>query len=234
MNLPPANRKTAAQTARQKLSTQQRKHSLLDRFIKHADDALRTLAGTHGELPREHPAKEIEPPPLNETERRHVAGLMRINHTGEVCAQALYAGQALTARLPRVRKAMEQAAREEEEHLWWCETRLRELNAHTSVFNPAWYAMSFGIGAAAGIAGDRWSLGFVEETEIQVCDHINKHIAKLPEQDQRTRKILSQMHDDEAKHAAMAKKAGASELPKPVKKLMTTMSKVMTKTTYHL
>ena len=159
---------------------------------------------------------------------------MRVNHTGEVCAQALYAGQAVTARLPRVRKAMEHAAKEEEEHLWWCESRLEELNAHTSIFNPAWYAMSFGIGAVAGIAGDRWSLGFVEETEIQVCEHINNHIEKLPEQDARTRKILNQMHEDEAKHANMARRAGAAELPRPVKKLMSAMSKVMTKTTYHL
>ncbi len=224
------NRRT---TARKK-TVQHRRHTLLDRFIKHADDALRTIAGTHGELPRENPANTADLPELNDKERKHVAGLMRINHTGEVCAQALYAGQAVTARLPRVRKAMEQAAREEEEHLWWCESRLQELDAHTSIFNPAWYAMSFGIGAAAGFAGDRWSLGFVEETEIQVCEHINKHISKLPEQDERTRNILNQMHDDEAKHAAMAKKAGASALPKPVKKLMTTMSKVMTKTTYHL
>lgn len=228
------NRRSPARKTARKNSPLPRRHSLIDRFIKHADDALRTIAGTHGELAREHPAKDVAPPQLNDSERKHVAGLMRINHTGEVCAQALYAGQAVTARLPRVRKAMEQAAREEEEHLWWCETRLQELDARTSIFNPAWYAMSFGIGAVAGIAGDRWSLGFVEETEIQVCEHINKHISRLPEQDERTRKILNQMHDDEAKHAAMAKKAGASELPKPVKKLMTTMSKVMTKTTYHL
>ncbi|MDX1695168.1 MAG: 2-polyprenyl-3-methyl-6-methoxy-1,4-benzoquinone monooxygenase [Ketobacteraceae bacterium] len=221
-------------TTHRRKTVQQRQHSLVDRLIKHTDNALRTIAGTHGELPREHPAHDVSPPALSEKERRHVAGLMRINHTGEVCAQALYAGQAVTARLPRVRKAMEHAAKEEEEHLWWCETRLQELDAHTSIFNPAWYAMSFGIGAAAGFAGDRWSLGFVEETEIQVCEHINKHIANLPAQDERTRKILNQMHDDEARHAAMAKKAGASELPKPVKKLMTFMSKVMTKTTYHL
>ena len=184
---------------RSKPNTQNRKHSLFDRLIKHADDALRTVAGTHGELPREHPAKDVAVPQLTDAERKHVAGLMRINHTGEVCAQALYAGQAVSARLPRVRKAMEHAAKEEEEHLWWCESRLQELNSHTSIFNPAWYAMSFGIGAAAGIAGDRWSLGFVEETEIQVCDHINHHIEKLPQQDKRTRKILHQMHEDEAK-----------------------------------
>lgn len=217
-----------------KMPTRQRQHSLLDRLIKHSDDALRTIAGTHGELPREHPAKDTPLPELDEKERKHVAGLMRVNHTGEVCAQALYAGQAVTARLPRVRKAMEQAAKEEEEHLWWCESRLAELDSHTSILNPVWYAMSFGIGAAAGIAGDRWSLGFVEETEIQVCEHINKHIAKLPGQDERTRKILDQMHDDEAKHANMARKAGASPLPKTIKKLMAGVSKVMTKTTYHI
>ncbi|MCG8668911.1 MAG: 2-polyprenyl-3-methyl-6-methoxy-1,4-benzoquinone monooxygenase [Pseudomonadales bacterium] len=206
----------------------------MDRLIKHSDDALRTIAGTHGELPREHPANETELPELDEKERKHVAGLMRVNHAGEVCAQALYAGQAATARLPRVRKSMELAALEEEEHLWWCESRLDELESHTSVLNPVWYAMSFGIGAAAGIAGDRWSLGFVEETEIQVCEHLNEHISKLPRQDERTRKILQQMHDDEAKHANMARKAGATELPTPVKKLMSTVSKVMTKATYRI
>lgn len=212
----------------------QRQHSFIDRLIKHSDDALRTISGTHGELPRNHPADGIEAPELNDKERKHVAGLMRVNHAGEVCAQALYAGQATTARLPRVRKAMEHAALEEEEHLWWCESRLAELDSQTSVLNPIWYAMSFGIGAAAGIAGDRWSLGFVEETEVQVCEHINNHIAKLPRQDERTRKILEQMHEDEAKHANMARKAGASQLPTPVKKLMSAVSKVMTKTTYRI
>ena len=211
-----------------------RQFSLFDRLIDHADDALRTIAGTHTEALRDNPAGNESEADLSDEEKTHTAGLMRVNHTGEVCAQALYQGQALTARLPRVRKAMGVAAKEEEDHLAWCEDRLQELDSHTSLFNPIWYAMSFGIGAAAGIAGDRWSLGFVEETEIQVCAHLNEHIEKLPIQDVRSKKILTQMHEDEAKHALMAKRAGAATLPKPIKKMMASVSKVMTTTAYKL
>lgn len=211
-----------------------RQFSVFDRFIQHADDALRTIAGTHAEGLRDNPAGDTPEADLTEAEKKHTAGLMRVNHTGEICAQALYQGQALTARLPRVKKSMEHAAKEEEDHLAWCEDRLRELNSHPSVFNPAWYVMSFGIGAAAGMAGDKWSLGFVEETEVQVCAHLNEHLEKLPPQDSRSHKILTQMHQDEAKHAQMAKRAGAAVLPQPVKKLMASVSKVMTTAAYKI
>ena len=221
-------------TSSTRTQSRSRQFSLFDRLINHADGALRTIAGTHTEVLRNNPAGNEAEAILSSEEKIHTAGLMRINHTGEVCAQALYQGQALTARLPRVRKSMEVAAKEEEDHLAWCEDRLQELDSHTSLFNPIWYVMSFGIGATAGIAGDRWSLGFVEETEVQVCAHLNEHLEKLPVQDVRSRKILTQMHEDEAKHAIMARRAGAATLPKPVKKMMASVSKVMTTTAYKL
>lgn len=211
-----------------------RRYTLLDRLITEADKALRTVVPGAVQGTRASPADPHPEAPLSESERRHMAGLMRINHTGEVCAQALYQGQALTARLPDVRTEMEQAAREEEDHLAWCEARVRELGSHTSVFNPLWYAMSFGIGAAAGAAGDKWSLGFVAETENQVCAHLQGHLGSAPAQDARSRAILDQMHDDEAKHMKMAQAAGAAELPPPVKGLMSLTSKVMTTLTYRL
>jgi ubiquinone biosynthesis monooxygenase Coq7 len=211
-----------------------RHYSLLDRFITEADRALRTIAPHAAQAVRPSPAAAQSEAALADTERRHVAGLMRVNHTGEVCAQALYQGQALTARLPEVRADMERAAREEEDHLAWCEERVTELGSHTSYLNPLWYAMSFGIGAAAGMAGDRWSLGFVAETEKQVCAHLQDHMARAPAQDGKTRAILDQMHDDEARHMNMARQAGAAELPPPVKGLMSLVSRVMTRTAYHL
>jgi ubiquinone biosynthesis monooxygenase Coq7 len=211
-----------------------RQLSALDRLVSRVDSALRTLAGTHSEPLRSNPAAELPIPELSEPQRRHVAGLMRVNHAGEICAQALYAGQAATARLPRVQRAMQLAAKEEEDHLAWCEQRLQELHSHTSVLNPLWYSMSFSIGALAGIAGDRWSLGFVEETEMQVCAHLKLHLSELPETDERSKRILTQMHDDEAKHAAMAARAGAATLPEPVTKAMKIVASVMTRTAYHL
>ncbi len=211
-----------------------RHYTLFDRLIGQADNALRTLAGGHSGSDRPNPAEQTEIPQLNPQQRRHVAGLMRVNHTGEVCAQALYKGQAATARLPRIRRQMEISAQEEEDHLAWCKQRLEELNSHTSVLNPLWYAMSFGIGAGAGVIGDRWSLGFVEETEQQVCAHLQGHMNHLPEHDQRSREILHQMHEDEARHALAARKAGAMTLPFPVKKLMTAVAKVMTTTAYRI
>lgn len=216
------------------MPSRSRQFSLFDRLINHTDDALRTIAGTHADNLRDNPAGEEPEASLSEPERKHTAGLMRVNHTGEVCAQALYQGQALTARLPRVQKSMELAAKEEEDHLAWCEDRLQELESQPSIFNPLWYAMSFGIGAAAGLAGDKWSLGFVEETEHQVCAHLDEHLEQLPAQDIRSKKILTQMNEDEAKHAAMAKRAGAATLPSPIKKLMTSVSKVMTTAAYKL
>ncbi|HEX6590692.1 MAG TPA: 2-polyprenyl-3-methyl-6-methoxy-1,4-benzoquinone monooxygenase [Moraxellaceae bacterium] len=211
-----------------------RRYSLLDRFINEADKALRTIAPNATQAHRPSPGVPHGESALSEEERRHAAGLMRVNHTGEVCAQALYQGQALTARLPEVRAEMEQAAREEEDHLAWCEQRVTELGSHTSYLNPLWYAMSFGIGAAAGMAGDKWSLGFVAETERQVCDHLQGHMGRVPLQDEKTRAIIGQMHHDEAEHMQMALQAGAAPLPAPVKHLMAAVARVMTTTAYRI
>ena len=210
-----------------------RQLSPLDQLLSRADNALRTLTPGATRAERQ-PANDAPPATLADYDRRHLAGLMRINHTGEVCAQALYQGQATTARLPHVRHAMELAAREEEDHLAWCEDRLRELGSAPSKLNPLFYAMSFGIGAAAGLAGDRWSLGFVAETEHQVVRHLESHLQQLPAHDQRSRAILEQMRADELKHAVTAEGAGGAPLPPPVQSLMTLMSRVMTWSTYRL
>lgn len=214
--------------------TSARRYSPVDTLLSRVDNALRTLApgATRGE--RATPGQPAQATSEGKVDKQHLAGLMRINHTGEVCAQALYQGQATTAHLPHVRQAMEQAAREEEDHLAWCEERLQELDSIPSRLNPLFYAMSFGIGAAAGLAGDRWSLGFVSETERQVVKHLEAHLAQVPESDQRTRAILEQMRDDELKHAVVAEDAGGAPLPAPVKSLMTLMSKVMTFSTYRV
>lgn len=167
-------------------------------------------------------------------ERRHAAGLMRVNHTGEVCAQALYEGQASTARLTEVRAQMQEAADEEKDHLAWCEARLNELNSRPSLLNPAFYTLSFAMGAFAGAVGDRFSLGFVAATEDQVSQHLRGHLEALPEVDLRSRAIVAQMLADEARHAEQARAAGGTEFPRPVKALMSTMSKVMTQSTYRV
>ena len=198
------------------------------------DQALRTVFGSPPTTGRSNPGDQHEATQLSETDRKHVAGLMRINHAGEVSAQALYQGQALTARNEDVRKAMEQAAIEENDHLVWCEQRVKELGSQTSVFGPVWYGGSLAIGTLAGIAGDKWSLGFLEETEKQVCKHLDEHLAQLPEDDKRSQAILEQMKVDEAHHATTAMHAGAAKLPKPVKLLMKVTAKVMTKTAYHI
>jgi ubiquinone biosynthesis monooxygenase Coq7 len=157
---------------------------------------------------------------------------MRVNHAGEVCAQALYQGQALTAKLPAVREEMEHAADEEIDHLAWCQERLQQLDSHPSLLNPLWYGLSFGIGAAAGKISDRISLGFVAATEDQVCKHLEDHLQRLPEQDERSRAVVEQMLVDEEKHAHSALNAGGMRFPAPVKGLMTLVSKAMTKTSY--
>lgn len=216
------------------MSSRPRRLSGLDRLVLQADRVLRTLTPGAATAGRASPADVAPPPSLDAAEQRHAAGLMRINHTGEVCAQALYAGQALTAKLPDVRDAMEQAAREEEDHLAWCEARLRELHSGPSLLNPVFYGLSFAVGAAAGIAGDKWSLGFVEETERQVVRHLETHLGRLPAQDARSAAILDQMRVDEAKHADMAQGAGAAALPFPVRRLMQAMARVMTTTVYRL
>jgi ubiquinone biosynthesis monooxygenase Coq7 len=211
-----------------------RQLSPLDRLVLQADQALRTLAPGGATARRASPADDCPPTALDAAARRHAAGLMRINHTGEVCAQALYAGQALTAKLPQVRAQMEEAAREEEDHLAWCEARLRELDAGPSLLNPLFYGLSFTVGAAAGIAGDQWSLGFVEETERQVVQHLEGHLDRLPDDDARSKAVLDQMRADEARHADTAQAAGAAPLPFPVRRLMQAMAKVMTTTVYRL
>lgn len=213
--------------------TRSRQLSPLDKLLSSADNALRTLTPGTTKAERQ-PANDSPAGALADTERRHIAGLMRINHTGEVCAQALYQGQASTASLPHVRHAMEQAAREEEDHLAWCEDRLAELGSAPSKLNPLFYAMSFGIGAAAGLAGDRWSLGFVAETEHQVVRHLEDHLQQLPKDDQRSRAILEQMRIDELKHAVTAEGAGGAQLPPPIQHVMSLMSKVMTWSTYRI
>jgi len=199
-----------------------------------ADAALRTLLPFSGQPSRPSPALLKTETELSESETRHVAGLMRINHTGEVCAQALYQGQALTARLPQVRQAMEQAADEEIDHLAWCEQRIRQLGSHTSVLNPIFYGLSFGIGASAGLISDRISLGFVAATEDQVCKHLDDHLGQLPAGDEKSRAILEQMREDEAQHSTAAIEAGGLRFPAPVKFGMSLVSKVMTKATYRI
>lgn len=211
-----------------------RHYSFLDRLLNQADQSLRTLIPGAAQAQRRSPAQHLANVPMDDHERQHIAGLMRINHTGEVCAQALYQGQATTARLPRVRQAMEQAAREEEDHLAWCEDRLRELDSVPSKLNPLFYAMSFTVGAVAGLAGDRWSLGFVSETERQVVRHLESHLSQLPADDHRTQAILKQMRDDELKHAVTAEQSGGAPLPTPIRHAMTLMSKVMTWSTYRV
>ncbi len=208
--------------------------SSIDRLILNLDQGIRTVFGQPKATGRPNPADGVPDAELGEWERRHAAGLMRVNHTGEVCAQALYQGQALTARLPHVRESMEQASAEENDHLAWCERRLQELDSRPSFLNAFWYAGSFAMGAAAGIAGDRWSLGFVAETEHQVVDHLTDHLERLPEPDARSRAILEQMRVDEGNHATVALEAGGARLPAPIRKLMTYTSKIMTTTAYRL
>ncbi|MGB0495523.1 MAG: 2-polyprenyl-3-methyl-6-methoxy-1,4-benzoquinone monooxygenase [Kangiellaceae bacterium] len=204
----------------------------IDQFLSVADNALRTLLGGYQVTDRVDPSLNLTEDNLEEKDRKHSAGLMRINHCGEVCAQALYQGQAFTAKLPEVREKMEEAAAEENDHLQWCSDRLTQLDSHTSIFNPLWYVSSFSIGAVAGLMGDKWSLGFVAETEYQVVKHLESHLVSLPEKDIKSRKVIEQMKEDELHHATVAIEAGGAELPKPVKVLMKGMAKVMTKSVY--
>lgn len=205
----------------------------LDLLLAAADRALHTLAAPPA-AGRPSPAGGEKPRDFADEERRHAAALMRINHAGEVAAQALYQGQALTARNPQVRDTLRRAADEEGDHLAWCDERLRELGSRPSLFNPLWYAGSFAIGALAGAMGDRVSLGFLVETERQVEGHLDDHLKRLPRVDDRSRLILEQMKRDEMRHGDAAQAAGAAELPMPVKLLMKLTSKVMTRTAYWL
>ncbi|BDZ74892.1 MULTISPECIES: 2-polyprenyl-3-methyl-6-methoxy-1,4-benzoquinone monooxygenase [Methylophaga] len=210
-----------------------RQLSLIDHVIIELDKAITTVVGKPETTQRHVPGNEIEEATaLSTAEQRHSAGLMRVNHSGEVSAQALYQGQALTAKLPEVRQAMEQAALEENDHLVWCAERLSSLSSHRSVLNPVWYIGSFAIGAVAGKIGDKWSLGFVAETEKQVVNHLDEHLAKLSANDLKSRAVLEQMREDELHHRTTALEAGGAELPRPVKTMMSITSKVMTKTSY--
>ncbi len=207
-----------------------RNYSGLDQLIECADNALLTLfARPKGS--RQSPANSLDEPHLSDSERKLSASLMRVNHTGEVCAQALYQGQALTAKLPEIREEMETAAQEEIDHLNWCDERLDQLQSHTSYLNPLFYAGSFVIGAIAGAVSDRISLGFVAATEDQVCSHLDSHMGRLPEADKKSRAIVEQMREDEAEHQAAALQAGGIEFPPTVKKVMTKISVLMTETT---
>ena len=208
-----------------------------DRYIALFDQSLRAIAGVAVQS-RPNPAqKMLENPadaPLDESQRQHSAGLMRVNHVGEVCAQALYQSQGLFSQSPELKEQFRLAGREEEDHLAWTAQRIQELGSHISLLNPFWYAGAFVIGAVAAKVGDATSLGFVVETERQVEAHLNSHLDSLPEQDVRSRAIVLQMRDDEIEHGAAAQALGAAELPVPVKALMTAMAKVMTTVAYYI
>lgn len=211
-----------------------RQLSFIDRLLVQADHALRTVSGTQAVTSRPSPARHLADAEFSDVERQHAAGLMRVNHSGEVCAQALYQGQSTTASLPGVRAEMELAAQEEVDHLQWCEERLQQLHSRPSLLNPLWYGLSFGIGAGAGLISDKISLGFVAATEDQVCQHLEGHLRSLPPQDQRSRAVVEQMLIDERKHGHNALEAGGARFPGLVKLLMTGVSKTMTTLSYRL
>lgn len=209
--------------------------SFLDTLINEMDNTLRTIVPPRQRVSvRNSPASGIAEYPLSYSEKKHIAGLMRVNHAGEVCAQALYQGQALTAQLNDVKAQMNQAAAEEIDHLAWCEERLQQLGSQPSILNPLWYIGSLCIGALAGLAGDKISLGFVAETERQVTHHLQTHLQRLPSEDKKTKAILAQMQADEEHHALMAVQSGARELPYVLKQIMGHVSQLMTKSSYYL
>jgi len=208
--------------------------ALIDRFIIEFDTALRSVVGG-ASAQRPTPGSESGAnSALDSEQRKHAAGLMRVNHVGEVCAQALYQSQKLVARNSGIQDMLERSGQEEMDHLAWCETRLKELGSHTSYLNPFWYAGSFLIGMAAGLAGDQWSLGFVAETEKQVENHLESHLKKLPEDDHRSRAIVDQMRIDEIEHGQAALHAGGVALPEPIQKIMQAISQAMTTTAYKI
>lgn len=211
----------------------ERSFSAIDELIISLDNGMRTVFGRPQSTDRSRPGEALPESELEETEKRRTEGLMRVNHAGEVAAQALYQGQAITARDEAIREKLNQSAQEENDHLLWCENRLQELGGHTSRLNALWYLGSLGIGVVAGLAGDRWSLGFLAETERQVVEHLDDHLQRLPAQDARSRAIVTQMKEDEGHHATVAIENGAGELPWPVRRAMTLVSKVMTRTAYY-
>ena len=214
--------------------TTARRYSALDKLILRLDKAVGPVFGEPARAGRANPAQAAAADALNPVERRHAAGLMRVDHAGEVSAQALYQGQELTARDPVVREKMQQSADEEIDHLVWCRERLQELDSRTSYLDPFWYLGSFTLGAVAGLCGDAWSLGFVAETERQVVQHLDSHLDRLPAGDDRSRRILLQMREDEQHHGTVALEAGARELPPPIRRLMRLCSRLMTTTAYYL
>jgi ubiquinone biosynthesis monooxygenase Coq7 len=205
----------------------------IDHLINTFDKGLRTVFAV-STAARMRPDANIDDPELHESSRQHAAALMRVNHVGEVCAQALYSGQALTSRNPQIVNALQHAAAEETDHLAWCEARINELGGRKSLLNPLWYMGSFTMGAAAGALGDKWNLGFLAETEKQVALHLEDHLNQLDKTDVKTRTIVEQMHQDEAAHAAEATQLGGSELPSVVKLGMQFASKIMTTTAYYV
>ena len=210
-----------------------RRLSLADRLIQELDRGLRTVAAANVSA-RPFPDQGVEETVHDQAARKHAAALMRVNHAGEIAAQALYHGQAMAARNPEIRAQMLAAARDETDHLAWCERRVRELGSRTSLLAPVWYAGSFAIGVLAGISGDRTSLGFVEETEKQVVEHLDSHLHELPPGDERSRRIVAQMKADEDRHADEARSQGAMGLPRPVRALMRRTARLMTRTAYRL
>lgn len=213
---------------------QERRLTPLDRILAGANNALRTIAAPAGHPTRKNPAAEISEAQLTSQQQRHAAGLMRVNHAGEVAAQGLYQGHAVVARNPDIERQMQHAAEEEFDHLAWCEQRLTELGENRSVLTPVWYTGAFLIGAASGLLGDKWSLGFIAETEKQVCDHLDSHLDRLPAEDSRSRAIVEQMRDEEKEHGDNARKAGAADLPDPVRQVMKLTARVMTSAAYRV
>ncbi len=209
-----------------------RQLSPIDKILAGANNALRTVASPAGRPTRRNPSENILDAQLNSKQKAHAAGLMRVNHAGEVAAQALYQGHATVARDENIESQMKHAADEEFDHLAWCEQRIHELGYQPSRLSPLWYAGAYTIGAASGLLGDKWSLGFIAETEKQVCSHLDSHLDRLPEEDAKSRAIVEQMRDEEEEHGKNAIEAGAAELPRPVVRLMRATAKVMTKTAY--
>ena len=211
---------------------QERALTPLDKLLSGLTTALKTVAAPAGRPARPNPAEGVAETDLTDVQKSHAAGLMRVNHAGEIAAQGLYQGHAAVARNKAIEEQMQHAADEEFDHLAWCEQRLTELNSQPSRLSPLWDAGSFVIGAASGVLGDRWSLGFIAETENQVCEHLTSHLDSLPDDDSRSRAIVEQMRDEEAEHGENARDAGAADLPEPIHRLMRVTARIMTRSAY--
>ena len=213
---------------------EQRQLTPVDRLLVGVDSFLKTVTTVPAHGTRASPARDVDDKPMSASEKSHAAGLMRVNHAGEVAAQGLYQGHAVAARTREIEAQMQQAADEEFDHLAWCEQRLDELGERPSRLSPVWYAGAFAMGAVSGVIGDKWSLGFIAETERQVCDHLDSHLDRLPADDARSRAIVATMRDEEAEHGRNAVAAGAAELPRALKMLMQATARIMTTTAYRL